>query len=268
VSRLLDGRAVLVTGAGGGLGRAYALACAAEGARVVVQDVADASAGAVAAEIAAAGGEAIPVGGSVADWDDAAAMVARCVDAFGAIDGLVANAGVRHEALPWDETEAGLRRIAEVNVLGVQFTARHAMRAMVDAGRGGAVVTVVSGARLGLDGMSAYGASKGAVAGMTANWALEGARVGIRVNAVSPLALTPMALGDTRADRPPLPPAEGVAPVVPALLAADLTGWTIRFDGTRLQAYVPVTLAEAFEDRDGWDAVAVVDVLTGWEETR
>jgi NAD(P)-dependent dehydrogenase (short-subunit alcohol dehydrogenase family) len=265
---MLRERAVLVTGAGGGLGRAYALACAAEGARVVVQDVDAAAAGAVVAEIAAAGGAAEATGGSVADWDDAAAMVARCVDAFGAIDGLVANAGVRHEALPWDETEAGLRRIAEVNILGVQFTARHAMRAMVDAGRGGAVVTIVSGARLGLAGMSAYGASKGAVAGMTENWALAGAEAGIRVNAVSPLALTPMALGDTRADRPSLPPAEGVAPIVPALLATRLTGWTIRFDGTRLQAYAPLALAPAFEDRDGWDAAAVAAVLAGWEEAR
>jgi NAD(P)-dependent dehydrogenase (short-subunit alcohol dehydrogenase family) len=261
---LLAGKGVLVTGAGGGLGRAYALACAAEGGRIVVNDVDPTAADAVAAEITASGGTAVGIGGSVACWDESRAMVERCTAQFGAIDGVVANAGVRHEAPPWEETEAGLRRIAEVNVLGVQFTVTHAMRAMVDARRGGAVVTIVSGARFGLRGMSAYGASKGAVAAMTENWALEGMAVGIRVNGLSPLALTPMSLGDTREERPPLPPAEDVAPVVPALLSDALgtvTGRVFRFDGRRLQAYLPVALDERDQRGGPWDAEGLSTAL-------
>lgn len=264
--RLLDGKAVLVTGAGSGLGRAYALACAAESGRVVVNDVDPAAARAVAAEIAGSGGIAVGIGGSVASWDDSRAMVERCTAEFGSIDGVVANAGVRHEALPWEETEAGLRRLAEINVLGVQFTVAHAMRAMVHSGRGGAVVTIVSGARFGLRGMSAYGASKGAVAAMTENWALEGRPVGIRVNALSPLARTPMSLGDTREERPALPPAEDVAPVVPALLAdalGDVTGRIYRFDGRRLGTYLPVALDDVGDEREQWDAAGLVAALRG-----
>ncbi|XVQ86948.1 SDR family NAD(P)-dependent oxidoreductase [Microbispora siamensis] len=206
---VLDGRCVVVTGAGRGLGRAYALACAAHGAGVVVNDVDGAAAHAVAAEIAAAGGHAVAEPGSAGSWEVAARLAGTAELEFGRLDGLVANAGITHHAPPWEEDEARLRRITEVNVLGVQFAAVHAMRAMVRRGAGGSIVTVVSGARFGIPGMSAYGATKGAVAAMTAGWARDCASAGIRVNAVSPLAETGMAALDARPDRPALGRARG-----------------------------------------------------------
>src|SRR6478609_419272 len=98
---VLDGEAVIVTGAGRGLGRAFALDAAREGASVLVNDVDD-TADAVATEITAAGGRALAVHGSVTSWEDAARIVERCVNAFGRLDGLVNNAGVIHKCSPWE----------------------------------------------------------------------------------------------------------------------------------------------------------------------
>ena len=132
---------------------------------------------------------------------------------------------------------------------------------MIESGRGGAIVNVVSGARAGIRGMSAYGATKGAVASMTRNWAIEGARHGIRVNAISPLGLTRMALADTRPDRPDLPDPATVAPAVVALLAAeDVTGQIIRFDGSRLSWYEDEPLTGQVE-REGWSAEEILGEL-------
>lgn len=261
---MLDGTAVIVTGAGAGLGRAYALAAAAHGAAVVVNDVDSSAVDAVVASISSAGGRAVGLTGSVAEWRVAERLARECVEAFGSLDGLVANAGIMRTAAPWDESEEDLRAIADVNILGVQFTARHAMRAMVEQGRGGSIVTVVSGARDGIAGMSAYGASKGAVAAMTANWSLAGREHGIRVNAVSPLAETAMALADRRADRPALPAAELVAPLVVALLSdatSPLTGAVLRFDGTALGEHRSHLLPLA--ERASWSAAELAAELTG-----
>lgn len=260
---MLAAKRVVVTGAGQGLGRAYAIAAAEAGASLVVGDIDVEAADATVATIRASGGTAVAVTGSVADWSVAQALTERCVQEYGGIDGLVANAAIMRNAEPWDETEAGLRAVAEVNILGVQFTARHAMRAMVEAGQGGSVVTVVSGARDGIAGMSAYGASKGAVAAMTANWALAGAPHGVRVNAISPLGLTRMSQADRRADRPPMPDPSHVAPVVTALLSsasAPLTGAVLRFDGTQLGRYGS-SLRTVATSAAGWSADHLATVL-------
>ena len=248
---MLAGKRVIITGAGAGLGRAYAIAAAAAGAAVVVGD------------IRTAGGEAVDVTGSVADWQVAERLASTCTRTFGGVDGLVANAAIMLNAEPWHETESDLRAIAEVNILGVQFTARHAMRAMVESGLGGSIVTVVSGARDGITGMSAYGASKGAVVTMTANWALAGAPHGVRVNAISPLALTRMSMADTRPDRPAMPAPEGIAPLATALLSdrsAPLTGAVLRFDGTSLGRYRS-TLHSVSGSSHGWSAEDLAKVL-------
>lgn len=258
----LAGKAIVVTGAGEGLGRAYAIACAAEGACVVVNDIDESAAEEAVRQITDRGGSAVAVVGSVASWEATEAMTEVCMRRFGQIDGLVANAAIMHTAAPWEETEENLRAIADVNVLGVQFAARHAMRAMVTSGRGGSIVTIVSGARLGIHGMSAYGASKGAVTAMTANWALEGEARGIRVNAVSPLGRTAMALRDRRPDRPEFPPTSAIAPVVVALLSDEtrrVTGKVIRFDGSSMGEYT-VGL-ENVAERASWSAVDAAATL-------
>ena len=264
---MLAGKRIIVTGAGSGLGRAYAIDAAAAGAAVVVGDIDGDAAHDTASAIRAAGGTALVVEGSVAHWHIAESLTAACEKAFGGVDGLVANAAIMRNAAPWAETESGLRAIAEVNILGVQFTTRHAMRAMVDSGRGGSIVTVVSGARDGIAGMSAYGASKGAVAAMTANWALAGRPHGVRVNAISPLALTRMSQADLRAERPDMPDPARVAPLVTALLSdstAPLTGAVLRFDGTALSRYSSALDAVA-SSPSGWSADELATALRAEE---
>lgn len=232
----LDGKAVVVTGAGRGLGRAYALALAAEGASVLVNDLDTAEGEAVAAEIAAAGGLAAAHVCSVADWDACAALVADCVARFGSIDGLVNNAGVSYEADVWDDTEAGIRATVEANMVGAIFAGTHALRAMREQGSG-AIVNVTSGASLGLARMAPYGATKGGVTAITYTWAMEALPFGIRVNAISPVARTRMWRNpDHSPDEP-----EDIAPLVAYLLCARsgrITGQVIRMSDHELSTLV------------------------------
>lgn len=234
---LLEDKAIVVTGAAGGLGRAHALAAAAAGAAVVVNDVDGTGAAAVVDEITAAGGHALAAVGSVSNHALAHSLVSTCIESFGAIDGLVNNAAIFHRAAPSDETEASLREIVEVNVLGSLFCALPAFEAM-RIGGGGAILNVVSGAHVGLLGMTAYGTTKGAVASMTYNLALEGRSHGVRVNALSPVAETGMSAGSAaRADGVTRPRPEAISPAVVFMLserAAGITGQVVRFDARTL----------------------------------
>nr|BFE60723.1 SDR family oxidoreductase [Dactylosporangium thailandense] len=238
----LAGKAVVVTGAGRGLGAAYARLAAAEGAAVVVNDVDADLAGAVVEEIRGAGGRAAPFVGSVADWDRAGELVTACVEEFGAIDGLVNNAGIFRLADPREQDPAEFRAVLEVNVLGTAYCGLHAIRAMLQRGTG-SIVNVTSGSHAGSAAMGAYGASKGAVASLTYCWATDLAGTGVRVNAVSPNAHTRMAdayeaylgaaaQGQNVAKSPALN-----APAVVYLLAdasSALHGQVVRIDGDEL----------------------------------
>jgi NAD(P)-dependent dehydrogenase (short-subunit alcohol dehydrogenase family) len=231
---VLQDKTVIVTGAAAGLGRAYAVAIAAAGANVVVNDLDESAIAEVVATIESAGGNAIGHAGSVADWEVAAALTDAAVEGFGALHGLVNNAGVFHASLPWDETEAGIRRIIDVNVLGMLFCAVHAIGAMKGSGSG-SIVNVTSGSHVGIAEMGTYGASKGAVASMTYSWALDAEQAGIRVNAVSPLARTGQSdlWANRDADHMDEPPPERVAPLVVYLLsdaAQNVSGQVIRLD--------------------------------------
>ncbi len=132
----LSGRAVLLTGAGRGLGRAYAEAAAREGARVVVNDVDAEAAREVGAAIESASGTCAVHVGSVADWASAKEMVELCVREFGRIDGLVNNAGTHYLVAPQDDEESQIKETIESNVMGTMFCGVHAMRAMIQQGEG------------------------------------------------------------------------------------------------------------------------------------
>ncbi len=188
--RVLDGRRVVVTGAGIGLGAAYAEAAAGAGAAVLVNDIDAGLAAATAERINAAGGRAVPFAADVADWDGAAAIIDSCVGELGGIDGLVNNAGILGIIRPIHEEQPDARRTLDVNVIGTLFVAAHAARAMVAAGSGGAIVNVSSGAQVGLLVQGTYSASKGAVATYTYSWARDLEEHNIRVNAIAPNAYT------------------------------------------------------------------------------
>jgi NAD(P)-dependent dehydrogenase (short-subunit alcohol dehydrogenase family) len=257
---VLDGKAVIVTGAGQGLGRAYALDAAAEGASVVVNDIDAAAADTVAAEIAGNGGRAVPVVGSVADWDRAGDLVAVCLKEYGAVDGLVNNAGVLNLTPPWDESEMSIRRVVEVNLLGALFVGTHAVRAMMDQGSG-SIVNITSSAQLGLSTMGTYGATKGALASLTYSWSVDLGGHFIRVNAYAPVARTAMA--DMSPVLPPdIPdPADNAAIVTYLLsdLSAGITGQVIQRRGNRLVVLAHPRLTEHGAEADAWTVDTVVD---------
>src|SRR5262249_15188446 len=138
------------------------------------------------------GGRAVASGHSVSEPAQAQEIVELCVSEFGSIDGLVNNAGLNYEALPWEEEPDRVAQLVEVHVVGVMYTGIAAVKAMMRQGRGGAIVNVSSGASLGQRKLGVYAASKGAVASLTYSWALDLEEAGIRVNAVCPLAHTRM----------------------------------------------------------------------------
>lgn len=258
---------MVVTGAGRGLGRAYALAAAAAGASVVVNDVDGDSAAEVAAAIRGTGGRAVANGDTVADADRAAALIARCAAEFGRIDGLVNNAGLTDFADPWTEDPDRMRAVIEVNVLGSMFCGSAAAKAMRGQG-GGVIVNVASGAMLGRAGATAYSASKGAIAAMTFSWAAALAEHGVRVNAICPLAWTPMMDLDPRAreiSSPDQTP-ERMAPLVTYLLSdlsAGITGQVLRLADGHLHAVRQPAIIRPVLHQDVWTPEEIAATVEG-----
>jgi NAD(P)-dependent dehydrogenase (short-subunit alcohol dehydrogenase family) len=235
---ILSGKAVVITGAGRGLGQAYAQAAAREGAAVVVNDIDAAPARETAAAIEARGGAAAVHVGSVADWSAARALIETCTGRFGRIDGLVNNAGTHHLSRPEEDAEPAIRQSVESNVLGTIFPGIHAMRAMIRQGGGGVIVNSTSAALCGMSMVATYGATKGAVASLTYSWAIDLRAHGIRCNAISATALTRM-VGHTLEHRssPVDWPPESMAPLVVYLLcdlSRGITGQLIRLWGNDL----------------------------------
>jgi len=230
----LANRPVLITGAGRGLGRSYALHLAGLGARVVVNDRDD-EAHAVADEIRAGGGEAVAVVGSVSDWDFAGELVQRVLDTYGSLYGVVANAGLYHVTPAPQETPDQIRASIDSNLVGTLHVGIRAMQPMLAAGSG-VIVTTTSSAALGLAEASTYSAAKGAVMSLTYSWAIDLAGTGVRVNCIRPRALTRMS--SVRGSvRPGARAPEEVAPVVAYLLddrSAHLNGEVLSFDGATL----------------------------------
>ncbi|MFO7551933.1 MAG: SDR family NAD(P)-dependent oxidoreductase [Haliea sp.] len=248
----LAGKVAIVTGAGKGLGRAYAHELAARGARVVINNRAHAtdsvrSADAVASEIAAAGGAA------VADYSDAAdptcgeQLLAAALEHFGRLDIVIANAGVSEATSFHKQTLQEFRRIVEINLMGTAHLL-HPTFAHLYRQRSGAIVVSSSAAGLyGEHGLPAYSASKAGIIGLCHALALEGAPHDVRVNTIAPFATTAM----TRESLPPallerLNPA-AVAPVVAWLVSdsCSLNGETLVAGGGNIARARPLLSSPA-----------------------
>ncbi|MET8761187.1 SDR family oxidoreductase [Lentzea sp. NPDC004782] len=264
---ILDGKAVVITGAGRGLGEAYAMHAALAGASVVVNDNDGDLAERVAEHIRGYGGRAVASTHTVADPSEAAKIVELCVDEFGRVDGLVNNAGLNYETAPWEDDPETIKHVVEVNVLGVIYVGIAAMRAMRTTG-GGSIINISSGASFGQRKLATYSATKGAVASLSYSWALDLESEGIRVNAVCPVAHTRMVWKSERslraipADRTP----GKVAPLVLFLLsdrAEGITGQVIRCNGRQLHIVGQPYFKQPILESDNWDTASVERAFTG-----
>ena len=234
---LLDGKNAVVTGAGRGIGRAYALAMAREGANVVVNDMDVEEAEKVVKEIEGLGSQGVADGNSVTSWSGAEAMVQKCVDTFGRIDVLLNNAGILRDRMSWNMSEEEFDAVIAVHLKGTFNCARHAMVPM-RAQQSGSIINVTSIAHYGNTGQCNYAAAKGGIASLTYTWAMELSRYGVRVNCISPGARTrmtdsiPDAARQLRASQglreeptgPRLGEPEEVAPLA-VWLASDQANW-------------------------------------------
>ena len=198
------GRVAIVTGAGGGVGRQHALALAARGAKVVVNDLGgarDGSGGSVSAaqavvdEIRGAGGEAIANGASVTDWEAVQAMVQQAVDTWGRVDILVNNAGILRDKTFAKMDLADFRTVIDVHLMGAVHCSKAVWPHMVAQKYGRILMTTSSTGLYGNFGQSNYGAAKLALVGFMQTLALEGAKSDIRVNSLAPTAATRMTEG-------------------------------------------------------------------------
>ena len=196
-----DGRVAIVTGAGGGLGRCHALALAARGAKVLVNDLgsrvdggvaASNAAQAVADEIRAAGGEALANAASVTDPVAVSAMVAQAVQAWGRVDILVNNAGILRDKSFAKMDLADFRLVLDVHLMGAVHCCKAVWDLMRAQNYGRIVLTTSSSGLYGNFGQANYGAAKMALVGLMQTLSIEGAKNDIRVNCLAPTAATRM----------------------------------------------------------------------------
>jgi NAD(P)-dependent dehydrogenase (short-subunit alcohol dehydrogenase family) len=276
----LAGRVAIVTGAGRGLGQAHALALASEGAAVVVNDLGgdlhghgtDATpAQTVVAEIIAAGGQAIVSGHDVADWAQAGAMVQAAVEAFGRLDVLVNNAGILRDKLFANMSEGDWDAVIRVHLKGHAAPSHHAMahwRAVAKAGQAVAAsvihTTSVAGF-IGSFGQANYSAAKMGIVGFALTLANEGAKYGVRSNAVSPSART-------RIEESLKPPPAGVFDVFDPANVSPLICWLARADcaatgqvfhsyGDRIEVLAPGTIVADLRHGAQWTSDAIAAAL-------
>ncbi|MES2533670.1 MAG: SDR family NAD(P)-dependent oxidoreductase [Pseudomonadota bacterium] len=230
------GRVAIVTGAGGGLGRQHALALAARGAKVLVNDLGgarDGSGGSVSAaqavvdEIVAAGGEALANGASVTDFTAVQAMVQQAVDAWGRVDVLINNAGILRDKSFAKMELSDFQLVVDVHLMGAVNCTKAVWALMNEQKYGRIVMTTSSSGLYGNFGQSNYGAAKMALVGLMQTLSIEGAKNDIRVNCLAPTAATRMTEGLMPQEVLDALKPEAVVPAMLVLAAQDAPTRTI-----------------------------------------
>jgi NAD(P)-dependent dehydrogenase (short-subunit alcohol dehydrogenase family) len=273
VSKVLEGKTVVVTGGGNGIGRAIALLCGAEGARVVVADYGVAMDGsdpssevadAVVVEIEAAGGTAMAVAGDVSKFQTGADIVSAAVDTWGTIDGVVCVAGNLRERMLFNMSEEEFDAVIAVHLKGHFNLYRHASAVMRKQESGGSLVGFASAAFVGSTAQANYSAAKGGIISLTRSAALALHRYGVRANCIAPVARTRMSENvpfEIETGEP-----SAVAPMAVYLLSdasKQLTGQTYTVVGPRISVWnQPQEVRSMFAPDGGeWTAEAIAEWL-------
>jgi NAD(P)-dependent dehydrogenase (short-subunit alcohol dehydrogenase family) len=276
----LTGRVAVVTGAGRGLGEAYAAALAAAGAAVVVNDADGEAAARVAERITGSGGAAVAEAAAVGPAEVAQRLVDRAVETYGRLDALVTNAGVLRDRMLWRMSDEEFDTVLEVHLRGTFTCVRAAVRRMREQGDGGRIIVVGSPAgQRGNVGQTNYSAAKAGIVGMVRTWAMECERAGITVNAVVPVAATAMTatmpafaphVEAWQRDGTPLPAwlrtgvgfgvpedAAGLVVFLASAEAGAVTGQAVGIGGDRLSLWThPREVTVSYRD-GGWSAEAI-----------
>ncbi len=284
----LDGRVAIITGAGRGIGREHALLFAAEGAKVVVNDLGSAADGTgddrspaeqVVDEIRAIGGEAVANADNVADWEGGQRLVNAAIETFGDLHVLVNNAGILRDRVLVNMTEAEWDAVIAVHLKGHFIPTRFAAsywREQAKAGRDVKASVVNTSSTSGLfsnPGQSNYGAAKSGIATFTEITAKELIRYGVRVNAIAPAARTRLTLATPGVGDQIQPPSEpgrfdvwdpaNISPIV-AWLATEgctATGKVFYVQGGKVAVFQPWTIVEQVERDDRWTIADLDDAM-------
>ncbi|MFW6093852.1 MAG: SDR family NAD(P)-dependent oxidoreductase [Pseudomonadota bacterium] len=265
---MLDGKVALVTGAGGGIGRAHALLLAKEGAAVVVNDLGGGRDGsgashnmadAVVAEIEAAGGRAVANYGSVTEKADARAMVDQAVEAFGQLDILIANAGILRDKSFKNMEDDMWDAVVNVHLRGTYLTTKAAYDRMLEQGTGGRIImTSSTSGLLGNFGQTNYGAAKAGIAGFMRCLWLEGLKYGITVNVLAPTAMSRMTEDILPEGMQEQFPPENVSPAIVFLCtddAKDISGrqFLVGGNSVSLLSWQVTPIADRPVDQGPWE---------------
>ncbi len=274
----VEGRVVVVTGAGGGLGRDYALLLAENGARVVVNDLGGARDGtgsgsamadAVVEEIRSAGGEAVASYDSVATAEGAGSIVATALDTYGAIHGVVNNAGILRDSSFAKMTDEEWDLVLQVHLYGGYHVTKAAWPHFREQEFGRVVMAASTSGLFGNFGQANYGAAKNGLVGLVNTLALEGARSNVLVNAIAPMAATRMTADVAPQEMLEKLPPEYVSPVVGHLLSEEstTTGSVFVVGGGQVYRVALFQNSGVFFEKpptieqvaDSWDAITEMD---------
>lgn len=284
-AHMLEGKVAIVTGAGRGLGRCYALALAASGATVVVNDGDHKLAEEVAAEITSGGGKALTAPGKVGPEKVAVELVQRTAEELGRLDIMVTNAGILRDRVTWKMTEEDFDAVIETHLKGTWTCGKAAVQQMRSQGEGGRLILIGSPAgQFGNFGQSNYASAKAGIVGMARTWSMELVRDRITANVAVPTAMTDMTAtipiyqewAQAFQKGAPLPAVarqdhalgapEDVAPLIVWLASEksqNVTGQVIGLGGDRLTLYSHPAELVITDREGGWTAEAIGQA---WQE--
>ena len=271
MSGLCEGRVVIITGAGGGLGAAHARVAAAEGASVIVNDINEAAAAAVVEEITGAGGKAAVNTSDITHYDDSLNAVKQAVETFGGLHAVVNNAGINRDRMFASMTEEEWDAIMAVHLKGHFCITSHAVHYWRGLSKeGGAVdariVNTTSGAGLqGSIGQSNYAAAKAGIAALTLNQGAELQRYGITANAIAPAARTGMTTAVEEMATRMAKPEDGSFDYWAPENVSSLVAWLISGDSAHVTGRVFEAEGGKISIADGWRTTEGVDKCARWE---